>query len=71
MSHEGNDAILESYWEMYYHIYIEAGYSHNVASLLANKYARKKFDNGPHGDHENDWTFRSRTRTNYRRLFIS
>jgi hypothetical protein len=54
MSHEGNDAILESYWEMYYHIYIEAGYSHNVASLLANKYARKKFDNGPHGDHEND-----------------
>jgi len=48
-----NEIILENYYEEF----LDEFYDHwelSLAELLAFRYAKQKFFNGPHGDHEND-----------------
>lgn len=53
MSHEGNDLILENYYEDFLDKNI-GRFDKPLLEHLANEYAKWMFFNGPHGDHEND-----------------
>lgn len=54
MSHEGNDLILENYYEEFFDSPELINLPYDERHHKACDLAWDKFHNGPHGDHEND-----------------